>query len=197
MASRGTGSRSRSDAATRCRSRRSARSSRSSSGCRSRRRSPRWEMCGGRWCTTRSCAGSVRRRASCTWRSPPSINALWDLAAKRAGKPLWKLLAEHVPGGARRARGLPVPHRRAHAGRGPRDSPACAGGRAERTERLLEGGYPAYTTTPGWLGYADAKLARLCEEAVEAGYEQVKLKVGAEPRGRRPAHGHRARGVRS
>jgi L-fuconate dehydratase len=52
-------------------------------------------------------------------------------------------------------------------------------GRAERTERLLEGGYPAYTTTPGWLGYADAKLARLCEEAVEAGYEQVKLKVGA------------------
>src|SRR5919108_660315 len=52
-------------------------------------------------------------------------------------------------------------------------------GRPERAERLLEVGYPAYTTTPGWLGYDDAKLARLCEEAVADGYRQIKLKVGA------------------
>ncbi|HET6673566.1 MAG TPA: enolase C-terminal domain-like protein, partial [Agromyces sp.] len=53
-------------------------------------------------------------------------------------------------------------------------------GRAERTAQLLERGYPAYTTTPGWLGYSDAKLERLCREAVADGYPQIKLKVGAD-----------------
>ena len=42
-------------------------------------------------------------------------------------------------------------------------------GRAEREARLLEEGYPAYTTSAGWLGYDDDKLARLCREAVAAG----------------------------
>jgi L-fuconate dehydratase len=41
-------------------------------------------------------------------------------------------------------------------------------------------GYPAYTTTPGWLGYDDQKLYRLCREAVAEGFRQVKLKVGAD-----------------
>ena len=41
-------------------------------------------------------------------------------------------------------------------------------------------GYPAYTTTPGWLGYDDAMLDRLCREAVADGFGQVKLKVGAD-----------------
>jgi L-fuconate dehydratase len=53
-------------------------------------------------------------------------------------------------------------------------------GRGERAARLIEHGYPAYTTTPGWLGYSDAKLTRLCQEALAAGYEQIKLKVGAD-----------------
>jgi L-fuconate dehydratase len=52
-------------------------------------------------------------------------------------------------------------------------------GRDERIARLTRDGYPAYTTTPGWLGYSDEKLARLCREAVAAGYELIKLKVGA------------------
>ena len=107
------------------------------------------------------------------------INALWDLAAKRAGKPLWKLLAEMSP----EALVALVDFRYLTDALTPDEALAmlrrAQSGRAERTERLLEGGYPAYTTTPGWLGYSDAKLARLCEEAVEAGYEQVKLKVGA------------------
>jgi L-fuconate dehydratase len=107
------------------------------------------------------------------------INALWDLAAKRAGKPLWKLLAEMSP----EELVALVDFRYLTDALTPDEALAilrrAQSGRAERTERLLEGGYPAYTTTPGWLGYADAKLARLCEEAVEAGYEQVKLKVGA------------------
>ena len=107
------------------------------------------------------------------------INALWDLAAKRAGKPLWKLLAEMSP----EELVALVDFRYLTDALTPDEALAilrrAQRGRAERTERLLDGGYPAYTTTPGWLGYSDAKLARLCEEAVEAGYEQVKLKVGA------------------
>ena len=107
------------------------------------------------------------------------INALWDLAAKRAGKPLWKLLAEMSP----EALVALVDFRYLTDALTPDEALAilrrAQGGREERTERLLDGGYPAYTTTPGWLGYSDAKLARLCEEAVQAGYEQVKLKVGA------------------
>jgi L-fuconate dehydratase len=107
------------------------------------------------------------------------VNALWDLAAKRAGKPLWQLLAEmspeelvalvdfrYISDALTPAEALAI-LRRAQAGR------------AERTARLLADGYPAYTTTPGWLGYSDAKLARLCREAVAAGYELIKLKVGA------------------
>jgi L-fuconate dehydratase len=51
--------------------------------------------------------------------------------------------------------------------------------RAEREARLLAGGYPAYATSPGWLGYDDDQLRRRCREAVEAGFTHVKLKVGA------------------
>ena len=53
-------------------------------------------------------------------------------------------------------------------------------GREERLDRLLREGQPAYTTTPGWLGYDDEKLERLCREAVAAGFDLIKLKVGAD-----------------
>jgi L-fuconate dehydratase len=55
---------------------------------------------------------------------------------------------------------------------------AAEPGRAEREATLLAIGYPAYTTTPGWLGYPDDKLRRLAREAVDEGFEQIKLKVG-------------------
>jgi L-fuconate dehydratase len=51
-------------------------------------------------------------------------------------------------------------------------------GRAEREAQLLTHGYPAYTTTPGWLGYDDAQLSRLSREAVADGFGLIKLKVG-------------------
>src|SRR3954462_4447313 len=108
------------------------------------------------------------------------VNALWDLAAKRADKPLWQLLAEmspealvelvdfrYISDALTREEALEMLRR-------------SAPGRAERTQRLLDAGYPAYTTTPGWLGYSDAKLARLCAEAGAGGYVQIKLKVGAD-----------------
>jgi L-fuconate dehydratase len=107
------------------------------------------------------------------------VNALWDLAAKRAGRPLWRLLAE-MP--AEELVSL-VDFRYLTDALTPEEAleilRRAEDGRSERAERLLEDGYPAYTTTPGWLGYDDAKLARLCEEALVAGYRQIKLKVGA------------------
>lgn len=56
---------------------------------------------------------------------------------------------------------------------------AAAPGRAQRTARLRAEGYPAYTTSPGWLGHDDRTLVRLAREAVAAGFGQIKLKVGA------------------
>ena len=107
------------------------------------------------------------------------VNALWDLTAKRAGRPLWQLLSELAP----EELVALVDFRYLSDALTPEEALEillrAEGGRGERTARLLEDGYPAYTTTPGWLGYDDGKLARLCAEAVADGYEQIKLKVGA------------------
>jgi L-fuconate dehydratase len=108
------------------------------------------------------------------------INALWDLKAKRAGLPLWQLLAGMSPEELvdlvdfRYLTDALTPDEALAILRG------AEPGRREREERLRQEGYPAYTTTPGWLGYDDAKLARLCREAVAEGFGQVKLKVGAD-----------------
>ncbi|MCO5216547.1 MAG: fuconate dehydratase [Thermomicrobiales bacterium] len=108
------------------------------------------------------------------------LNALWDLRAKRAGLPLWKLLAtlspeeivdlvdfRYLSDALTREEALEILQR-------------AVPGRAQREAELLASGYPAYTTTPGWLGYTDEKLDRLCHEAVEAGFSLIKLKVGAD-----------------
>jgi L-fuconate dehydratase len=106
------------------------------------------------------------------------VNALWDLKAKRAGLPLWQLLARMSPEEIvalvdfRYLTDVLAPDEALDILR------RVAGGRAEREERLLTGGYPAYTTTPGWLGYDDDKLRRLCKDAVGQGFRQIKLKVG-------------------
>jgi L-fuconate dehydratase len=57
---------------------------------------------------------------------------------------------------------------------------AGVAGRGAREATLLEVGYPGYTTSPGWLGYDDDKLARLSKEAVSSGFTQIKLKVGGD-----------------
>ena len=107
------------------------------------------------------------------------MNAVWDLAAREAGKPLWRLLADMTPeelvdvadltylsDALTREEALDilragVPHRE------------------ERIRHLEETGYPCYTTSAGWLGYSDDKLRRLAAEAVDSGYTHIKLKVGA------------------
>jgi L-fuconate dehydratase len=108
------------------------------------------------------------------------VNALWDLRAKRAGLPLWDLLSRMTPeeivdlvdfryltDAMTREQALEVLRR-------------AEPGRAARREELLRSGYPAYTTTPGWLGYSDEKMARLANEAVAEGFGQIKLKVGTD-----------------
>ena len=108
------------------------------------------------------------------------VNALWDLRAKREGLPLWQLLARldpeqlvdlvdfrYLTDALTRQQALELLER-------------ARPGRAARERALLADGYPAYTTTPGWLGYDDDKLDRLCREAVADGFEQIKLKVGAD-----------------
>ena len=108
------------------------------------------------------------------------VNALWDLKAKRAGLPLWELLAAMTP---EEIVSL-VDFRYLTDALTPADAlgilRAAVPGRDARRAELLATGYPAYTTTPGWLGYDDAKLDRLCREAVADGFAQIKLKVGAD-----------------
>ena len=108
------------------------------------------------------------------------LNAVWDLAAKRAGLPLWQLLAEADPEWL----ASQVDYRYIT------DALTYAEavdllrwgkeGTAQRTAALRERGYPAYTTSPGWLGYSDEKLTRLAKQAVADGFTQIKLKVGAD-----------------
>ncbi len=108
------------------------------------------------------------------------INAAWDLAGRRAGKPVWQLLSEmspeqlvdlidfrYITDALTREEALSLLQ-------------AQLAGRATRTQTLRSTGYPAYTTTPGWLGYSDDKLVRLSKQAVADGYGQIKLKVGGD-----------------
>ncbi len=108
------------------------------------------------------------------------VNGLWDLKAKRAGRPLWQLLSSMSPAELVDL----VDFRYLTDALTPQEALAileqAKPGRAAREDELLRRGYPAYTTTPGWLGYEDDKLARLCREAVGDGFTQVKLKVGAD-----------------
>ncbi len=107
------------------------------------------------------------------------LNACWDLAARRAGKPLWHFLADMS---AEEIVSL-VDFRYLTDALTPDDALELLErgtyGRAGRRQVLERDGYPAYTTAPGWLGYSDKRLAELCAESVQDGFTQVKLKVGA------------------
>ncbi|MFF5083947.1 enolase C-terminal domain-like protein [Actinoplanes sp. NPDC000266] len=108
------------------------------------------------------------------------VNAAWDLAARAAGKPLWRYLSDLSP-----ARIVEmVDWRYLSDALTPAEALSiledARAGRDERIAHLERHGYPAYTTSPGWLGYDDAKLTRLAREAVADGYRQIKLKVGAD-----------------
>jgi len=108
------------------------------------------------------------------------VNAVWDLLAKRANKPVWLYVSEMSPeqlvsiidfryltDAITREEALEIFR-------------AAEPGKAERIARLRQEGYPCYTTSAGWLGYSNEKLTRLATEAVEQGFTHIKMKVGRD-----------------
>jgi L-fuconate dehydratase len=107
------------------------------------------------------------------------MNAVWDLYARTRGKPLWKLLADLEPEEVVELCDFRYLTDALTPGEALTLLRARADGKAEREARLAAEGYPAYDTSPGWLGYDDDKLRRRCSEALAAGFSHVKVKVGA------------------
>jgi L-fuconate dehydratase len=108
------------------------------------------------------------------------VNAVWDLWAKEAGKPVWRLIAEMSPEEIVRI----VDFRYLTDALTPEEAlevlSRAEPGKAERISVLEREGYACYTTSAGWLGYSDEKLRRLCQQAVDAGFSHVKMKVGRD-----------------
>ncbi|MEX0315363.1 MAG: L-fuconate dehydratase [Allomuricauda sp.] len=108
------------------------------------------------------------------------VNAVWDLYAKVENKPLWKLLADmspeelvscidftYITDAITPQEALTMLKKQKNT-------------KQERINKLFESGYPAYTTSAGWLGYSDDKMRRLCREAKAAGFKHMKIKVGSD-----------------
>lgn len=108
------------------------------------------------------------------------MNAVWDLAARVAGVPLWRLLTGMSPEQLVDAADLRYLSDALTREEAIALLAELAPSREQRIAELERTGYPCYTTSAGWLGYSDDKLRRLCQEAVDAGYRHVKLKVGAD-----------------
>ncbi|MFL5757879.1 MAG: enolase C-terminal domain-like protein, partial [Chloroflexota bacterium] len=138
---------------------------------------------GGFW---RDCVGDSQLR----WIGPEKgvihlataavVNAVWDLRAKRAGKPLWKLLVDLSPSEL-----VDLVDYRYITDALTRDEALAlveplAATKQQREAEILRDGYPAYTTSVGWLGYSDDKIRRLAREATAAGWTRFKMKVGAD-----------------
>jgi L-fuconate dehydratase len=108
------------------------------------------------------------------------VNAAWDLMAKAAGKPVWQLVADMGPEQLvdiidfRYITDAITPEEALDIFR------TAEAGKAERIAELQANGYPCYTTSAGWLGYSNEKLTRLAQEAVDAGFNHIKMKVGRD-----------------
>ncbi|WP_329458640.1 enolase C-terminal domain-like protein [Streptomyces sp. NBC_01497] len=108
------------------------------------------------------------------------VNAAWDLAARQAGKPVWEFLSAMTPEEIvslvdfRYLTDVLTPEEALEILR------SAQAGRADRVAALHAEGYPAYTTSPGWIGYSDSKLVMLAKQAVADGFGQIKLKVGGD-----------------
>lgn len=107
-------------------------------------------------------------------------NAVWDMWARDERKPLWRLLADmppeqfvecidfrYITDVISRDEVLEMIRNNAET-------------KSDRIRRIEQRGYPAYTTSAGWLGYEDDKLRRLCREALDNGFRHIKLKVGQD-----------------
>ena len=109
------------------------------------------------------------------------VNAVWDLTARVARKPVWKLLADMTP----RELVACVDFRYITDALTPDEAVELlerqAAGKSGREAQLLREGYPAYTTSTGWIGYSDEKVRALCRKALADGWRDFKVKVGGPP----------------
>jgi L-fuconate dehydratase len=109
------------------------------------------------------------------------VNALWDLRARTEGKPVWKLLADMTPrqvvscidfryisDAITRDEAIDLLDRQQAT-------------KADREAELLRVGYPAYTTSVGWMGYSDQRIRESCRAAIAGGWTHFKVKVGGRP----------------
>ncbi|MBO0798992.1 MAG: fuconate dehydratase, partial [Blastocatellia bacterium] len=108
------------------------------------------------------------------------VNAVWDLYAKAEKKPLWRLLMDLPP--ERLISAIPFEYltdvltseealeilRR------------NASTRAVREAELIKRGFPAYTTSVGWIGYSDDEVRRQLSAALAQGWSHFKMKVGRD-----------------
>jgi L-fuconate dehydratase len=106
------------------------------------------------------------------------INAVWDLYAKSLGKPVWRVLAEMSPQQTVDLVDWTYLRDALDPGEARERLESKMSGRAGRMQHMLEKGYPAYTTSAGWLGYSDDKMRALCREAIAEGWSHFKMKVG-------------------
>ncbi len=106
------------------------------------------------------------------------VNAIWDLYAKAEQKPVWKLLADMTPreivksidftyitDALTRDEAVDLLERQEAT-------------KPDRERNLLRSGFPAYTTSAGWIGYDDHRISRACREALADGWTHFKVKVG-------------------
>ena len=107
------------------------------------------------------------------------VNAVWDLWAKSENKPLWKLVSDMSPSQLVSCvdftyiRDVITPEEALQLLESKEKT------KTQRIRLLQKNGFPAYTTSAGWLGYSEEKIRRLCREAVSDGWEFIKMKVGA------------------
>lgn len=108
------------------------------------------------------------------------VNAVWDLWAKSEGKPLFRLLADLEPERIVST----IDFRYIEDALSEQEAldllRSMRSGRDSRMREILASGYPAYTTSAGWLGYEDEKIVALVRGAVDAGFTHVKMKVGQD-----------------
>lgn len=106
------------------------------------------------------------------------LNALWDLFAKERKVPLWKLLSDlspqeivnaidfrYITDALSKQEALDILNRQVDY-------------KADNEAKLRAQGVPAYTTSPGWLGYTDEKMLKLTQEAMDQGFKLLKYKCG-------------------
>jgi L-fuconate dehydratase len=107
------------------------------------------------------------------------VNAVWDLYAKVERKPLWKLVADMSPEQFVSC----IDFTYITDAITPDEALALLKknepSKKQRVDYLSKYGYPAYTTSAGWLGYSDEKIRRLCRDAKQEGWKYLKMKVGS------------------